>query len=56
MRILPIIVLAFVVLTSLGCAVRLQPAQQGEWSNFNSAQHKVSKDAAAPAEQPAGER
>jgi anti-sigma factor RsiW len=56
MRILAAIVLVLVSLTSVGCAVRLQPAQQGEWSNFQSTGHKVSKDAAAPAEQPAGER
>jgi hypothetical protein len=40
----------------MGCAVRLQPAQQGEWSNFQDANHKISKDAATPAEKPVGEK
>jgi hypothetical protein len=56
MRILPAIVLVVLCLTSMGCAVRLQPAQQGEWSNFQDANHKVSKDAATSAEKPAGEK
>jgi hypothetical protein len=56
MRILPAIVLVVLCLTSMGCAVRLQPAQQGEWSNFQDANHKISKDAATPAEKPAGEK
>ncbi|HYL34892.1 MAG TPA: hypothetical protein VEV17_03145 [Bryobacteraceae bacterium] len=50
------VVLVFVCLTSVGCAVRLQPAQQGEWSNFQNAKHQVSKDATTTAEQPAGEK
>ena len=33
---------------SAGCAVRLQPSQQGEWSNFNDKAHQVSNDVQHP--------
>lgn len=47
MRILALIVVAVFALLAVGCTsdgVMLQPAQQGEWSNFKNDQHKVSKD------------
>jgi len=63
MRILALIVVAIFSLLSMGCTsegVMLQPAQQGEWSNFKTDQHKVSKDArdevAKPGEKPAAEK
>ena len=47
--------MAIFLFLSIGCAVRLQPAAQGEWANFDNPKHKVSKDAAAD-EKPAAER
>ena len=54
MRILAVIVLGIVSLLSVGC-VRLQPSQQGEWSNFHDEKDKVSKDAQPPTEKPKSE-
>jgi hypothetical protein len=56
MRILAVIVIGIVSLLSVGCAVRLQPSQQGEWSNFHDEKDKVSKDAQPPTEKPKSER
>jgi len=53
MRILAAILLTIFSFLSIGCAVRLQPAAQGEWSNFHNPKHEVSKDAAAETEKPA---
>ncbi len=59
MRIVAALALLTFSILSVGCAVTLQPSQQGEWSNFHNAKHKVSKDAAAekaPAEKPPAEK
>ena len=56
MRILAVIVIVIVSFLSVGCAVRLQPSQQGEWSNFHDQKDKISKDAQPPAEKPKSER
>lgn len=53
MRTLALMALAVFSLVSLGCAVKLQPAQQGEWSNFHNDKDKVSADARKSAEHPA---
>jgi hypothetical protein len=50
MRNLALSVLVTFSLASVACAVRLQPSQQGEWSNFHNDKDKVSKDAKTPAE------
>jgi len=39
-----------------GCGVHLQPAVQGEWSNFHNPSHKISKDVREEAQKPAGEK
>jgi len=64
MRMLVLIVVAISSLLSVGCTsegVMLQPAQQGEWSNFKNDQHKISKDvkeaaATESAEKPPAEK
>jgi hypothetical protein len=56
MRILAIAVIAVFCFLSAGCDVILQPAVQGEWSDFQSDKHKVSNDAKESAEQPASEK
>jgi hypothetical protein len=56
MRIFAVIVVGIVSLLSAGCAVRLQPAVQGEWSNFHDEKDKVTMDAKPPAEKPKAER
>jgi hypothetical protein len=59
MRILAVIVVAIVSILSAGCTadgVMLQPAQQGEWSNFHNDKHQVSKDAKESAEKPPAEK
>ena len=54
MRKLAVAVLVVFCFLSVGCAVQLQPPQQGEWDNFHSDKHKVSADAKPSAEkQPA---
>jgi len=52
MRIVALIVVAVFSFLSLGCAVRLQPSVQGEWSNFHNDKNKISKDARAEETQP----
>ena len=49
------IAIGIVSLLSVGCAVILQPAQQGEWSNFHDEKDKVSKDAQPSTEKPKSE-
>jgi len=59
MRILAVLVVAIFSILSVGCTsdgVMLQPATQGEWSNFHSAQNKVSKDAREEAAKPPAEK
>jgi hypothetical protein len=59
MRVLAIVVVAIACFLSLGCSeggIILQPAQQGEWSNFKNDQHKVSKDARESVEKPPAEK
>jgi hypothetical protein len=50
MRIIAVIAIAIISFLSIGCAVRLQPPQQGEWSNFHDPSHKVTNDVEHPAE------
>jgi hypothetical protein len=56
MRILAAIVLVTFSILSVGCAVILQPAQQGEWSDFNNPKYKVSKDVVAEPQKPPAEK
>jgi len=59
MRILAVIVVAIFSLLSGGCTsegVMLQPAQQGEWSNFHSDKKQVSKDVRESTEKPPAEK
>jgi hypothetical protein len=63
MRILAVLALAIFTVFCVGCTsdgVMLQPAQQGEWSNFKNDKHQVSADArdeaAKPTEKPATEK
>ena len=56
MRIFAVVVLGIVSLLSVGCAVRLQPAVQGEWSNFQDTKHKTSVVARPEPEKPKTER
>jgi hypothetical protein len=56
MRILAAIVLVTFSILSVGCAAILQPAQQGEWSDFNNPKYKVSKDVVAEPEKPPAEK
>lgn len=54
MRVLAVIFVIIVSILTVGCAadgVRLQPPVQGEWSNFSSDQHQISKDMREPTEQ-----
>ena len=46
MRMLSFAFLVIFSLVSIGCAVTLQPSQQGEWSgsHFHNAKYKVTKD------------
>lgn len=46
MRMLSVALLVIFSLVSIGCAVTLQPSQQGEWSgsSFHNPNHKVTKD------------
>jgi hypothetical protein len=55
MRILSVIVLATFCFVSLACGVRLQPAVQGEWSNFHNDKDKISQNARPEAEKPSAE-
>jgi hypothetical protein len=45
MRTFAAILIATLFLVSLGCGPRLQPAQQGEWSNFHNTKDQVSENA-----------
>lgn len=56
MRICAAILLAIFLLVSVGCEAKLQPATQGEWSDFHNDKDKVSMDAKPGAEKPAGEK
>jgi len=56
MRILAIAVIAVFCFLSAGCDVILQPAVQGEWSDFQSDKHKVSKDAKEEPAKPSAEK
>jgi len=53
MRTLAVTVLVLFCFVSFGCAVRLQPAQQGEWSNFHNDKNRISEDARKSGEHPA---
>jgi len=53
MRTLALLALATFCLATIGCAVRLQPSQQGEWSNFHNDKDKVTADARKAPEHPA---
>lgn len=44
MRLLSAALLAVFCFLSIGCAVTLEPSQQGEWSNYSNSKHKISKD------------
>ena len=50
MRIFAVIAIAIFSLLSAGCDVRLQPSQQGEWSDYHDNAHKVTNDVTHPAE------
>jgi hypothetical protein len=57
MRSLALLVLAAFCLISVGCAVKLQPSVQGEWSKMHNDKDKVTKDvrdARPPEEKVAG--
>jgi len=59
MRILAVIVVAIFSILSVGCTsdgVMLQPAVQGEWSNFHNDKNKVSKDVQEEAAKPPAEK
>jgi hypothetical protein len=45
MRIFAAIVVAIFLFVSAGCATRLQPAVQGEWSNVHNDKDKISENA-----------
>lgn len=49
MRLLSAFLLAIFSFLSIGCAVTLQPSQQGEWSgsNFHNSKYSTSKDVRA---------
>jgi hypothetical protein len=58
MRIFAVLVLGLVSILSVACdapdGVHLQPAVQGEWSNFHNDKHQVSMDVRkSPEKQPA---
>jgi hypothetical protein len=50
MRIYAAILVAVLLFVSAGCATRLQPAVQGEWSDVHNDKEKISENArpAAP--------
>jgi hypothetical protein len=50
MRICAAILVALFVMLSLACGTRLQPAVQGEWSNFHNDKDKVSENSRATPE------
>ena len=50
MRPLALIVVVIFSFASIACGVKLQPAQQGEWSSFHNDKDKVSRDARPGAE------
>ncbi len=56
MRICAAILVAVFLLVSIGCAARLQPAVQGEWSNVHNDKDKVSQNARPETSKPSGER
>ena len=56
MRIWAVIIVAIFSFVSLACGVKLQPAVQGEWSDFHNDKDKVSQNARPAAEKPSGER
>jgi hypothetical protein len=43
MRNFAAVLIAVLLLVSLACGPRLQPAQQGEWSNFHDTKDQVSE-------------
>ena len=50
MRMFALLLVALVALACTGCTdegVQLQPAVQGEWSNFHNQAHQMTKDAGA---------
>jgi len=50
MRMLVVLAVLLLSIFSAGCAVRLQPAQQGEWSDFQDKADQVSNDVKHPPE------
>jgi hypothetical protein len=56
MRICAAVLVVIFFLVGSGCAPRLQPAVQGEWSNVHNDKAKVSQNARPEAEKPSGER
>jgi len=50
MRMFAVLAVIFLSLFSAGCAVTLQPAQQGEWSDFSDKSHQISNEVQHPAE------
>jgi hypothetical protein len=52
MRIFALIVVAIFSFLSLGCALKLQPSAQGEWSSYHDSKDKISKDARPQEKQP----
>jgi hypothetical protein len=59
MRILAVIVVAIFSILSVGCTsdgVMLQPAVQGEWSNFHNDKDKITRDAREEAGKPPAEK
>jgi hypothetical protein len=45
MRNFGVLLIAVLFFVSLACGPRLQPAQQGEWSNFHDTKDQVSENA-----------
>jgi anti-sigma factor RsiW len=59
MRLFAGLAVGVLALINIGCAadgVMLQPAVQGEWSNFHSDKHQVSADARPANEQSSSEK
>jgi hypothetical protein len=56
MRICALILVTVFSLLSLACGPKLQPAVQGEWSNFHSDKDKITQNARPDAEKPAAEK
>jgi hypothetical protein len=55
MRMFAVIVIGIFTLLTVGCneeGVRLQPPQQGEWSNFHNDKDAVTRDARPEAAKP----